>query len=164
MTVPDASQEMKDLFTDVNGKQHQGTLPRGLVRPEIWEKQKAVATSMLPPGLAEVVTKTTRPFLTKIWDVTSSRVLFFYGKLFVVGDAAMSIRPNAGMSTQLAAYDCNVLERVIEGELTPSQWEKEVLRYRYAQRRFGLTVAAYGLGMWYAAVWEALKWLSLLLL
>ncbi|KAL1612161.1 hypothetical protein SLS60_000385 [Paraconiothyrium brasiliense] len=164
MNLSDSSSDAEKLFTDVNGKQHQGTLPRGLVRPENWEKQKSLASSVLPVGLAEVVSKTTRPFLTKIYDVTSSRILFFDNKLYVVGDAAMSIRPNVGMSTQLAAYDCNMLERVVEGKITPSQWERAVLRYRYAQRRFGLTMAAYGLRSKFAAVWEGLKWLLLLLL
>ncbi|KAF2446603.1 FAD/NAD(P)-binding domain-containing protein [Karstenula rhodostoma CBS 690.94] len=164
MNLPENSSDIERLFTDVNGKQHQGTLPRGLVRPENWEKQKSLALSVLPPGLAEVVSKTTRPFLTRIYDVTSSKIIFFNSKLFVVGDAAMSIRPNVGMSTQLAAYDCNMLERVIEGKITPSQWEKVFLRYKYAQRRFGLTVAAYGLRSKFTAVWEGLKWLLLLLL
>jgi 2-polyprenyl-6-methoxyphenol hydroxylase-like FAD-dependent oxidoreductase len=164
MNLPERSGNAKELFTDVNGKQHQGTLPRGLVRPENWEKQKLLAASVLPPGLVEVISKTTHPFLTKIYDVTSSRILFFNNKLFVVGDAAMTIRPNVGMGAQLAAHDCNMLERVVEGKITPLQWEQAVLRYRHAQRRFGLTMAAYGLRSKLAAVWEGLKWLLLLLL
>jgi hypothetical protein len=155
---------VESLFTDVNGVQHHGTVPRGLVRPDIWEKQKTLAASALPSGVAEMVTKTAQPFVTKIYDVASTKALFFGNKLFLVGDALIPLRPNVGMSTQAAAHDCNMLERVIEGAITPPQWEKSVMKWRHAQRRFAIFASSYGLRSKFVAVWEGLNWLLLLLL
>jgi hypothetical protein len=47
-----------------------------------------------------------------------------------------------------------MLKRVVEGKIIQAQWEKAVLRYKYAQRRFGLTMAAYGLRSEFTTAWE----------
>jgi len=152
---------MTELFTDTKGTLHQGTVPRGLVRPEVWEQQKKLA-EVLPEGIAAIVKGTSSPFVTKVYDVVSTRATFFDGKLFLVGDAQMTLRPNTGMSTTHAAHDCNELEKVIQGKLTPKQWERSVLRWGAAQRRFAMTVSAYGLSTKLAAFWNALCWIGLL--
>jgi hypothetical protein len=46
----------------------------------------------------------------KVYDVTSTKATFFDEKLFLVGEAQFNLRPNVGMSTTHAAYDCNELE------------------------------------------------------
>jgi 2-polyprenyl-6-methoxyphenol hydroxylase-like FAD-dependent oxidoreductase len=153
---------MTELFTDTQGTLHQGTVPRGLVRPEAWEQQKKLAEEVLPEGLAAIVKSTRAPFITKVYDVTSTKATFFDGKLFLVGDAQLTLRPNVGMSTTHAAYDCNELEKVIEGKLTPEQWEKSVLRWGAAQRRFAMAVSAYGLDTKLATLGNALSWVGLL--
>jgi hypothetical protein len=156
---------METLFTDVHGVQHHGTVPRGLIQPSVWEKQKLLAASAFPSGVAEMVTKTTQPFVSKIYDVAdSTRATFFGNKVFLVGDALMPLRPNVGMSTQAAAYDCNMLERVVEGTITPLHWERDVMRWRRAQRRFAIFISAYGLRSKVVAAWEGFRWLLLLLL
>jgi 2-polyprenyl-6-methoxyphenol hydroxylase-like FAD-dependent oxidoreductase len=35
--MDEGSLEMKDMFTDVKGVEHRSTVPRNLVRPEVWE-------------------------------------------------------------------------------------------------------------------------------
>lgn len=153
---------MTELFTDINGEIHKGTVPRGLVKPEAWEKQRALAKEVLPEGLAAIVQGTTSPFLTKVYDVMSTKASFFSGKLFLVGDAQTTLRPNVGMSTTHAAYDCNELEKIIEGQSTPEQWERAVLKWAAAQRRFAMTISSYGLGTKLNVLWNAICWLSLL--
>ncbi|KAH7408073.1 hypothetical protein DE146DRAFT_645177 [Phaeosphaeria sp. MPI-PUGE-AT-0046c] len=160
--IPD-SPEMADLFTDVNGKVHRGTVPRNLVRPELWEKQKALAKQMLPEGIATIVQRTTAPFITKVFDSKCAKASFFNGKLFLVGDAQITLRPNIGMSTTHAANDCNELEKVIEGIATPQQWERVVLRWGAAQQRFAMTISAYGLESKLSALQNGVFWLGLLL-
>jgi 2-polyprenyl-6-methoxyphenol hydroxylase-like FAD-dependent oxidoreductase len=157
------SPTMKHLFTDVNGKEHFGTLPRGLVKPEAWEKQKALASSVLQEGHAEIVKQTTSPFVTKVFDVSSPKALFMGGKVFLVGDAQVTIRPNVGLGSTHAAHDCNTLEKVIERKITPEQWEKTVLRYGASQSRYGLVISSYGLGTKSALLWNACCWLLLML-
>jgi len=154
---------MAEQFTDKTGKLHQGTVPRGLVRPEVWEKQKKLAQEVFPEGIAAIVKATESPFLTKVYDVTSTKTSFFRGKLFLVGDAQISLRPNVGMSTSHAAHDCNELEKVIKGEITPNQWEKSVLAWGAAQRRFAMTMCAYGLGSKLSVAWNAACWVGLLI-
>jgi 2-polyprenyl-6-methoxyphenol hydroxylase-like FAD-dependent oxidoreductase len=132
------------------------------VQPKRWEEQKELAKKVLPEGLAAIVQEST-PFLTKIYDMTCSQALFFGGKIFLVGDAQITLRPNIGMSTTHAAYDCNELEKVITGVATPQQWEKSVLRWGAAQRRFAMTISAYGLGSKLSVIWNGLCWLGLLL-
>jgi 2-polyprenyl-6-methoxyphenol hydroxylase-like FAD-dependent oxidoreductase len=150
-------------MTDINGKTHHGTVPRGLVRPEMWEKQRAIAASLLPEGIAEIVQKTETPFVTKMYDAASTNASFFGGKLFIVGDAFITLRPNAGMSTNQAALHCNLLEKVVEGEMTPEQWNRAVLSNGNAQRRFAMALSSYGLGTKWDIVWNGCSWLLLLL-
>jgi 2-polyprenyl-6-methoxyphenol hydroxylase-like FAD-dependent oxidoreductase len=161
--LPADSPDMAGLFTDVNGKLHRGTVPRSLVRPELWEKQKALAKETLPEGIAAIVQGTTAPFITKVFDATCTKASFLEGKLFLVGDAQITLRPNIGMSTTHAANDCNELEKVIEGTSTPQQWETAVLRWGAAQRRFAMTISAYGLESKLSAVRNGVSWLGLLL-
>jgi 2-polyprenyl-6-methoxyphenol hydroxylase-like FAD-dependent oxidoreductase len=154
---------MTTLFTDKNGALHHGTVPRGLVRPDLWESQKNLAHALLPPGLAAIVSSSKAPFVTKVYDVTSTKASFFGGKVFLVGDAQTTLRPNVGMGTTHAANDCNELEKVIEGNATPEQWEIAVLRWGAAQRRFAMAISAYTLGTRLDVVWAGLCWLGLLL-
>lgn len=154
---------MNELFTDKDGKSHHGTVPRGLVRPDLWEKQKARAQKLLPPGLAAIVQQSKAPFVTKVYDVTSTKASFFNGKVFLIGDAQTTLRPNVGMGTMHAANDCNELEKVIQGTATPEQWERAVLRWGAAQQRFAMAISGYTLGTRLDMVWAGLCWLGLLL-
>lgn len=161
--MTEGTDEENDIFTDINGTKHVGTVPRGMIRPEVWEKQKSLASSTMPAELAHILQRTPKPMVTKIYDLASSKAVFFGGKLFLVGDAQYTIRPNAGQSTTHAAYDCNMLEQVIQKKLSPSQWEKAVLRYAAAQQRFGMAISAFGLDSKLIAIWNAIRWLLLLL-
>jgi hypothetical protein len=154
---------MTELFTDTQGTLHQGTVPRGLVRSEAWEQQKKLAEKVLPEGLATIVKSTRAPFITKVYEVTSTKATFFDDKLFLVGGEQITLRPNVGMSTTHAAYDCNELEKVIKGRLAPEQWESSVPRWGAAQRRFAMAVSAYGLGTKLATLGNAPSWVGLLI-
>ncbi|KAF2011504.1 hypothetical protein BU24DRAFT_466204 [Aaosphaeria arxii CBS 175.79] len=114
-------QELNSIFTDINGPQHQGTVARGLLDPKIWEKQKAVASKTMPEELSQILHSTSSPFVSKIYDASLTKAVFFGEKLFLIGDALTTIRPNAGMSTTYAAYAVNELEKVVEGNQTPSR-------------------------------------------
>ena len=56
--------------------------------------------------------KTKSPFVTKVYDISSTKASFYGGKVFLVGDALFTLRPNVGMGTTHAAYDCEMLEQV----------------------------------------------------
>ncbi|KAF2705778.1 FAD/NAD(P)-binding domain-containing protein [Pleomassaria siparia CBS 279.74] len=163
MPLPEDSSEYSKVMTDTNGITHSGTVPRGLVHPKVWENLKSIASSKCPPGIVSMMEKSKLPFVTKVYDVTSSKASFFGGNVFLVGDALFTLRPNIGMSTQHAAYDCEMLEHVIEGTMTTAQWETAVLRCGNAQQHFAYMVASYGLGTKLQFILNALRWGLLLL-
>lgn len=123
------STNFTDLMTDVNGYRHRKTLPIGCVRDEIWSKQKALARETLAPPFAELVNKTTQPFVATISETLSSRASFLDGNFLLVGDALASFRPHAALSTNQAAFDALLLGKVVKGEMALKAWERAVLKY-----------------------------------
>ncbi len=123
------SAEFADLMTDVNGHRHRDTLPIGGVRDEIWLKQKALARDILAPPFAELVNKTTQPFVATISETMSPRASFLDGKVLLVGDALASFRPHAALNTNQAAFDALLLGKVMKGEMPLKAWEQAVLEY-----------------------------------
>lgn len=153
---------MTNIFTDTDGIYHAGTVPRGKLRPEVFEKQKSLASATMPPEFANILSSTPNPFVSKVYDVSSPKAVFYNGKLFLVGDAQITIRPNAGMSTTNAAHDCNKLEEFMQGKITAKKWEKAVLGYGAAQQGFAKVIAAFGLESKIVTMWRAIQWLLLL--
>ena len=109
------SSDVEDLMTDINGHRHRNTLPIGGVRDEIWFRQKALARDILAPPFAELVTKTSRPFVATISETISPQASFLDGKVLVVGDALASFRRRAGLSTDQAALNALLLGKVMKG-------------------------------------------------
>ncbi|KAL1611925.1 hypothetical protein SLS60_000148 [Paraconiothyrium brasiliense] len=99
VTASKGSKELHDIMTDVDGHLHQGTVPRGLVRSAVWDEQRAKSVAQMPPCIAHLLEKTEKPFVSKIYDITSSKGVFHDGKVFLVGDALATFRPHIGLST-----------------------------------------------------------------
>ncbi|ORY18936.1 hypothetical protein BCR34DRAFT_595771 [Clohesyomyces aquaticus] len=160
--LPEAS--ASETMTDIHGKLHYGTVPRGLVRPEIWRKQRerALQVSKMPACIATLIENTPSPFLTKIYDTASSKAVFFGEKLFLAGDALVAFRPHIALSTNQAAYHSELLEKVVEGKMTPKEWERAVLRYGYSNRMFSVLVGTFGTGTRLALVWVLCRYILLL--
>jgi 2-polyprenyl-6-methoxyphenol hydroxylase-like FAD-dependent oxidoreductase len=113
-------------------------VPAGLVRDDLWTRQKDFANKVLPPQFAEVVNKTTRPFVQVITDVLSPRASFFDGKVLLIGDALCGVRPHTASSVNQAALHANLLGQVFKGEMTLQEWEKRVLDYARTINRRGI--------------------------
>lgn len=116
-------------MTDIHGKLHQGTVPRTLINPEVWAEQKALGIANTPACIAQLLERTTSPFVTKIFDAASPQAVFMNGKVLLVSDALVKARPHAALSTNQAAFDCLALEEVLVGRSTMAQWERKVLVY-----------------------------------
>ncbi|KAI0002850.1 FAD binding domain protein [Xylariaceae sp. FL0662B] len=125
--IADSSAEMNDVFTDIHGKYHQKTVPRGLLRPEVWDRVRS--TVQVADPFAEVLAKVQSPFVTKINDAISEASSFYDGQVIVVGDAFASFRPHAAAATEQAAFHSHSLEQVYRGEKTPAAWEREARLY-----------------------------------
>lgn len=111
----DGSAELEELMTDTNGKRHAITLPVGSMNPDVWEKQKAYASRVLPPQYAEAVNKTQQPFIQAVTDVICPQNSFFDGKVLLVGDALAGFRPHTAASTGQAAFDALQMSELFEG-------------------------------------------------
>ncbi|MCJ1369200.1 hypothetical protein MMC20_000409 [Loxospora ochrophaea] len=123
------SKEFAELMTDSDGNSHRITLPVGKLRPEVWNRQRDLAKKTLPALFSEIVCKTKQPFVQAITDVISSKNSFFDGKVLLVGDSIAGFRPHLGASTSQAAFDSQMLDKLMRGQLSLNEWEMETMRY-----------------------------------
>ncbi|KAI9880733.1 MAG: hypothetical protein M1830_001016 [Pleopsidium flavum] len=137
---PEDSEEFQDLMTDNQGQRHRITLPPGKMRPEVWTKQKAHAKEILPAAFADLFVKASQPFIQAITDVISPRAAFFDGQLLLVGDALAGFRPHVASSAAQAAFDAQLLAKVVKGELTMEDWEKQVLDFAQRTSQQGIAM------------------------
>lgn len=124
---PVSSEGLKETTTDTHEFTRRVTVPRSLIRSAIWEKHCDGAISTLPACFAALVKKTDAPFVTKTYNVVSSKGAFFSSKLLLAGDALAGIRPHTGGATNQAAYHCKLLEEVVQGRKTIAQWKDAAL-------------------------------------
>lgn len=142
------SPEHIELMTDKHGKRHHITLPPGGIQQSVWERQKKVASEVLPPQFSELVNKTTVPFIQAITDVASpAAVLPKDNRVILIGDALAGFRPHTAASTNQAALDALELARainqIIEGadrEEVLEHWEKSVLSYARSMQQHGIDI------------------------
>ena len=134
------SQEYAELMTDSAGNRHHYTLPIGAMRDAIWQQQQTYARTVLPPQFAEIVTKTTHPFIQAITDVISSRNAFFDGKVLLIGDAVAGFRPHTAASTSQAAFDALKLEELVSGKMSREAWERDTMEYARQMQGHGVTL------------------------
>lgn len=116
----------KEIFIDVDGRQHQGTVPQGLVRPSTWVHYQENMASRMAPPFAELIRCTNNPFVTKISDLLSAKTSFCDGHVILVGDALATMRPHAGRATDQAASHCLSLLGVVQNKKLIATWDQEV--------------------------------------
>ncbi len=142
--IADEAPELQEAMTDTDGRKHRHTLPIGKMRSLVWDKQRALAHRILPEPFAELVDKTTQPFISTISDIDVSKPVFHGGKLLVVGDALMPFRPHVACSTNQAALNAMLVEKLLSKEIDLASWETQVLDYAHATRLRSITW-----GCWY---------------
>jgi 2-polyprenyl-6-methoxyphenol hydroxylase-like FAD-dependent oxidoreductase len=136
--------ELQEAMTDTTGRKHHHTLPIGKMQSAVWDKQRALARRVLPQPFAELIDKTTQPFISTISDIDVSQPVFHGGKLLFVGDALMAFRPHVACSTNQAALNAMLVEKLLTGEIDLTTWETQVLDYAHATRLRSITW-----GCWY---------------
>jgi 2,6-dihydroxypyridine 3-monooxygenase len=73
---------------------------------------KAMARANLPTILSDIVQATAEPFVQVIYDVEIDKMAF--GRICLLGDAAMVVRPHAAAGTAKAAADGWALAEALE--------------------------------------------------
>ena len=143
---------MASIFTDVNGQVHPNTVPQGLVKPELWADQVARYRSQMIAPLAEVVSRTARPFITKVGEAQVRQASFFDDRLVLVGDAFTAFRSHMGMASEQAARHCWQMDRVWRGEITQQQRDREATIYAEKFILMNRLIGLSGLGQVVAVV------------
>ena len=123
--------ELDDLLTDRTGVRRESSVPPGFMRDEYVAWTKEYAAERFPAVLAEVVTRTAKPFVQVVFDVAVDRMAF--GRLCLMGDGAISVRPHAGAGTAKACADAWALGDALqeaEGDVVAAlaAWEPHQLR------------------------------------
>jgi 2-polyprenyl-6-methoxyphenol hydroxylase-like FAD-dependent oxidoreductase len=99
--------ELPELCTDSQGRQHELGIPPPLIRAEVLAAMRRAARDHLSPQFAEVVEKTRQPFFQAIFDLESRSM--HWGRVALLGDAAFVARPHVGMGVSKAAGDALAL-------------------------------------------------------
>lgn len=108
----EVGQELTTLLTDNNGLLREVSVPLGLVTESNVASMKAMAQANLPTVLSDIVQATAEPFVQVIYDVEIDRMAF--GRICLLGDAAMVVRPHAAAGTAKAAADGWALAEALE--------------------------------------------------
>ena len=98
-----AGPELDELTTDVRGHECPVSVPPGAVQERYVEEMREAAATQLAPAVAEVITRTARPYLQVVFDTRIPGMA--QGRVAVIGDAAFAARPHAAAGTAKAAAD-----------------------------------------------------------
>jgi 2-polyprenyl-6-methoxyphenol hydroxylase-like FAD-dependent oxidoreductase len=139
-TLPDP-QQLTATLTDVSGKVHQTTVPRGKMSPEVWQRVVGRKTSVMNPHFIDLMESIEEPFVSAISDFQGHKSLFYDNKLMLVGDAFALCRPHGGGSTSQAAFQAHTLLRSLQGEISIEQWQETCLESAEKAARFSLAMA-----------------------
>jgi 2,6-dihydroxypyridine 3-monooxygenase len=105
--------QLDELLTGKDGVRFASSLPPGFVREEHLRRLRADADAELPPPLSEMIARTEQPFLQVIVEVAVSRMAF--GRVCLIGDAAVTLRPHIAAGTAKAAEDGWKLAEAVSG-------------------------------------------------
>lgn len=106
-----AGAELTALLTDADGVHHAGGIaPQQVAWRQIAAMREA-ARRLLAPQFAEVVEKTGAPFVQPIVDLVSQQLAF--GRIALLGDAALVARPHVGMGVTKAGDDAVALTQAV---------------------------------------------------
>jgi len=99
----DEGPSLDDLMIDARGERQEISLAPGAVRQHHVDELHTAAIEKLPEVIAEVVVKSSEPFVQAVFDIEVPRMAF--GRVCLIGDAAFAIRPHAAAGTAKAAED-----------------------------------------------------------
>ncbi|MFZ9891602.1 MAG: FAD-dependent monooxygenase [Ilumatobacteraceae bacterium] len=107
-----SGKEFNSLMNDKNGVLREVSIPPGFVSEQNVEKVKTMALRCLPKLLSDLVVATVEPFVQVIYDVDINQMAF--GRVCLIGDAGIVVRPHAAAGTAKAAADGWALAEALE--------------------------------------------------
>lgn len=141
-------QALRALLTDDEGTYYPQGIPPARVSLRQIAAVRQAARELLAPQFAEMVEKTTQPFLQAIYDVRSEQIAF--GRVALMGDASFVARPHVGAGVTKAAEDAMALaDSIRELGATP-----EALA-AYERQRLTVDQTIVGRAQWLGAYLQA---------
>ena len=129
--------DLEAMLTDATGRHHPMGIPPALIRDDVISSMRRAARTTISPPLLHVLDEIERPFFTPIYDLLSPQ--FAFGRVALIGDAAVVARPHVGYGTTKAAGDALSLARAIgtgEGNLPAALKRYHSERYDIGERCF----------------------------
>jgi len=109
---PAAPDDLRELLTDTSGKLHDLSIPPNAIRPEVMAAMRDDSERLLAPAFAEVVRKTTEPFVQAILDLEVPTMVP-NARVALIGDSAFVARPHIGAGVTKAATDAECLSQAL---------------------------------------------------
>jgi 2,6-dihydroxypyridine 3-monooxygenase len=125
--------ELDWFLTDRHGERRATSLPPGAARDGCVDEIRSFAAEYLAPPIAEVVARTTSPFVQVILDLEVPAMAF--GRVCLLGDAAFSARPHAAAGSAKAAANAWALAEALAE--TDGDVPKALARWEPAQLELG---------------------------
>lgn len=97
-------ESLSEILTDIHGKKHGFSVPKGFLPSKIAEKVKENSKTMLPNALSDMVCATEDIFVQAIHDYLASQFVFGDG-VCLLGDAGCILRPHTAAGTTKAAVN-----------------------------------------------------------
>ncbi len=91
------------LMTGQDGIRRPVSMPPGAASVQAVTSMRQASADLLASPVAEVIARTTEPFVQVVYDIEVSRMVF--GRTCLIGDAAFAVRPHAAAGTAKAAAD-----------------------------------------------------------
>jgi 2-polyprenyl-6-methoxyphenol hydroxylase-like FAD-dependent oxidoreductase len=136
--VADASR-LREMNVDANGVQHEYSVPPPLIRKDLIAQMRKEAREILPPPLLDAVLKIKQPFITPIYDFTAPSIVF--GRVAMVGDAAVNARPHMGFGMAKAATDAQALAKHLDAH---DDIDAALKAYNDERQPIGNTIVLHG--------------------
>ncbi|WP_439400099.1 FAD binding domain-containing protein (plasmid) [Bradyrhizobium sp. PMVTL-01] len=133
----DADHGLGDLLTDVDGVRNEMSIPPTKIRSDVIASMRRDAQRLLAPQFAEVVRRTSQPFIQAILDLETPRMAFG-SRTVILGDAAFVARPHVGMGVTKAAADAAALVDALRSH--PDDRCAALAQFEAARVRFGSAV------------------------
>lgn len=142
-TRPEGSILIDEVLTDIDGHLHKTTVPKGKMRPGVWQRVLKHKSSMGNPYFIELMEKIEEPFVSVIREFSGSKAVFLEGKLLLAGDALALCRPNGGGSTSQAAFQAQQLARAWIKEITFEECERLCLESAAQAGQFSISMTRF---------------------
>ena len=154
---------LRGIMTDTEGVEYHTSVAPGKVRPDLWAKQCALARSIFIPQYLEIINNIKSPFIHLFTDYWSPQACFADGKVLLVGDSSCLVRPHIAFSTNQAAFQCMMVEKLVKGELSPKMWDWQVTNFTYMHWTRSVWFGEYFQSPLSTSLWTALRYWSIAL-